>query len=66
MKILKRAEKGFLPTVEIGYFGIQPQVEIEITLDRIPTDAEFDALRLALKRWAAKCGYGELMECGDE
>ena len=64
MKILKQAKRGGdLPTVDIGWYGYEhPIIDIQLNLKRVPTDAEFDALRIALKKWVDDCGFGELMQ----
>jgi len=68
--ILKDAEPGYLPTVEIAYYkhddpNLYQLVEVDLALKRLPTDAEFDYLRLALRHWASQCGYGELKHAED-
>ena len=63
MRILKQAEANYLPTVDIGYYTYDyPAIEVTLTLEKLPTQAEFDALRQVLKQWANDCGYGELKQ----
>jgi len=55
---------GYLPTVEfVGYsFFEHSGLDIALTLPELPTDGQFDELRLALSQWAKRCGFGELAE----
>jgi len=66
LKTLTEENKHYLPTVDIGYYKCQGDSPvhfvIELAIQDVPTDAELDRLRLALKKWSADCGYGELAQ----
>lgn len=66
LKTLTEETKRYLPTVDIGYYKSQGDspvhLIIRLAIQDVPTDAELDLLRLALKKWSADCGYGKLAQ----
>ena len=65
LRQLTENDKGYLPTCAIyksGTMSTFPEVWAELRLPREATDADMDQLRIALKNWAARSGFGELAE----
>lgn len=65
LKQLTEDDKGYLPTCAIYKSGTTakiPTVMAELCLPREATDADMDQLRIALKNWAARSGFGKLAE----
>ena len=66
LKPLTEETRYYLPRVDIGYYKCQHyepvNLVIKVSLGNVPTDEDFDKLRMALKKWANDCGYGELAQ----
>ena len=63
LKQLTEGDKGYLPIVEIWRNNDEhPEVDVILTLPALPTEGQFDELRLVLSKWAKHCGFGELAE----
>ena len=63
LKRLNENQAHYVPTVDIYSIGYEhPIVNISLVLPVLPSETQFDHLRIVLKKWAAECDFGELAE----